>query len=105
MGNTSSGTNLNNEDMIVVAMRHLNDAHTLVDDCCCRATMAQDNLGGDLYLADFISLKEAMVVTRSNYLHLLADNDYILAVGGVYQGVLEGKEHEVDKLTRELVNT
>jgi hypothetical protein len=67
--------------------------------------MAQDNLGGDLSLVDFITLKEAMVVTRSNYLHLLADRDYILTVSGVYQGTLEGKEHEVDRLTRELVNT
>jgi hypothetical protein len=93
------------EDKIVVAMRHLDDTHTLVDDFCWRATMAQDSLGGDLSLAGFISLKEAMVVTRSNYLHLLADKDYLLAVGGVYQGALEGEEHEVDRLTRELVNT
>ena len=67
--------------------------------------MAQNNLGGDLSLVDFITLKEAMVVTRSNYLHLLADRDYILTVSGMYQGTLEGKEHEVDRLTRELVNT
>jgi hypothetical protein len=73
-------------------MRHLDDTHTLVADFCWRATMAQDNLGGDLSLADFITLKEAMVPTRSNYLHLLT-------VGGVYQGALKGKEHEVDKFT------
>jgi hypothetical protein len=62
-------------------------------------------LGGDLSLADFITLEEAMVVTRSNYLHLLIDRDYLLAVLVVYRGALEGKEHEVDRLTRELVNT
>ena len=67
--------------------------------------MAQDNLGRDLSLVDFITLKEAMVVTRSNYLHLLACRDYLLAVGGVYRGTLEGKKHEVDRVTRELVNT
>jgi hypothetical protein len=33
--------------------------------------MAQENLGGNISLADFITLKEAMVVIRSNYLHLL----------------------------------
>jgi hypothetical protein len=93
------------EDMIVAAMRHLDDTHTLVADFCWTTTMVQDNLGGDLSLVDFITLKEAMVVTRSNYLHLLADRDYLLAVSGVYQGALEGKEHEVDRLTRELVNT
>jgi hypothetical protein len=53
------------KDMIVAAMRHLDDTHTLVADFCWRATMAQDMLGGDFSLADFITLKEAMVVTRS----------------------------------------
>ena len=75
------------KDMIMASMKHLDDTHTLVDDFCWRATMAQDNLG-DISLADFISLKEAMVVTRSNYLHLLAYRDYLLAVSGVYQGAL-----------------
>jgi hypothetical protein len=89
----------------VAATRHLDDTHTLVADFCWMATMVQDNLGGDLSLVDFITLKEAMVVTRSNYLHLLAYSDYLLAVSGMYQGALEGKEHEVDRLTHELVNT
>jgi hypothetical protein len=93
------------KDMIVEAMRHLDDTHTLVVDFCWRATMAQDSLGGDLFVVDFITLKEAMVVTRSNYLHLLVDRDYLLTVGGVYQGALEGKEHEVDRPTHELLNT
>jgi hypothetical protein len=93
------------EDIIVAAMRHLDDTHTLAVDSCWTATMVQDILGGDLSLVDFITLKEAMVVTRSNYLHLLADRDYLLTVSDVYQGVLEGKEHEVDRLTREMVNT
>jgi hypothetical protein len=62
-------------------------------------------LGGDFFLVDFITLREAMVVIRSNYLHLLPDRVYLLAVSGVYWGALEGKEHEVDRLTRELVNT
>ena len=79
--------------------------HTLVAYFCSTTTMAHDNLGGDLSLVDFITLKEAMVVTRSNYLHLLADMDYILTMSGMYQGTLEGKEHEVDRLTRELMNT
>jgi hypothetical protein len=72
------------EDMIVAAMRHLDDTHTMMDDFCWRATMAQDSVGVDLSVTDFITLKEAMVVTRSNYLHLLADRDYLLTVGGVY---------------------
>jgi len=67
--------------------------------------MVQDKLGGDISLVYFITLKEAMVVTRYNHLHLLTDMDYLLTVSGVYQGALEGKEHEVDRLTRELVNT
>jgi hypothetical protein len=93
------------EDMIVAAMRHLDDTHTLVVDFCWRATMVQEILGGYISLMDFITLKEAMVVTRCNYPHLLVDRDYLLAVGGMYHGALEGKDNEVDRLTRELVNT
>jgi hypothetical protein len=70
--------------MIVVAMRHLNDTYTLVVNFCWRAIMAQDNLGGDISLADFITLKEAMVVTISNYLHLLLDMYYFITMFGVY---------------------
>jgi hypothetical protein len=90
------------ECMIVEAMRHFDATHTMVAECCWRATMAHDSLGGEFSIADFQTLKEAVVVMRSDYQHLLMDRDYLLAIGEMYHGVLEEKENEVEQIREEL---
>jgi hypothetical protein len=90
------------EDMIVAAIKHFEDTHTLVADCCWRASGSHDSLGGEPPLVDFQALREAVVVMKSNYLHLLSDRDHLLMLGEMYHDALKGKEEEVDRLTQEL---
>ena len=62
-------------------------------------------MGGEPPLGDFHVLIEAMVLMKSNYLHLLFDRDHLLMLGEMYHDVLKGKEEEVDIFTQELENT
>jgi chromosome segregation ATPase len=62
-------------------------------------------LGGEPPLVDFHALREAVVVMKSNYLHLLSDRDHLLMLGEMYHDVLKGKEEEVDRFNQELENT
>jgi hypothetical protein len=41
------------EDMIMAAIRHIDDTHALVEEYCWRATMAHDSLDGELAIDDF----------------------------------------------------
>jgi hypothetical protein len=48
---------------------------------------------------DFHTLKERLSMMRTNYHQLLADRDFLLRVGEIYQEALRGQELEVDRLT------
>jgi hypothetical protein len=93
------------ENMIVTSMRHRGDTHTLVANYYWRASRAHNSLGGEPPLADFQMLREAVVVIKSNYLHLLSDRDHLLMLREMYQDALKVKEEEVDRLTQELAIT
>jgi hypothetical protein len=67
----------------VVAMRHLDDTHTLVEGCCWRATMTQDSPSGEFSIEDFQTLRERVIVMKTNCEHLLMDRDYLLEIGDV----------------------
>jgi len=41
------------EDMIMAAIRHIDDTHALVAEYCWRATMAHDSLDGELAIDEF----------------------------------------------------
>jgi hypothetical protein len=90
------------EDMIVAAIKHFEDTHTLVADCCWKAPRTHDEFGGELSLAKFQALREALVVMKTNYLHLLSDRDHLLTLDEMYYGALKGKEEKVYKLTHDL---
>lgn len=62
-------------------------------------------MGGDIFVAKFQILREAVVVMRSHYHHILLDRDYILVIGEMYHGALEEREDKVDELTYDLENT
>ena len=88
--------------MIVEPMRHFDATHTMVAECCWRATVAQDSLGGKFSIVYFQTLKEAVVVMRFDYHHILMDIDYLIAIGEMYHGALEEKENEVEQIREEL---
>lgn len=91
-----------NEDMIIAAINHFDDTLKLMANYCWRILRTHKNLEGEFSLADFQALREALVVMKSNYLHLLLDRDHLLMLDEIYFHALKGKEEEVDKLTHEL---
>jgi len=72
------------EDMIVTTMRHIDEMHTFVVDCYWRVSGAHDSFLGEPPLAYFHKLREAMVVMKFNYLHLLSDRVHLLMLGEMY---------------------
>ena len=48
--------------------------------------------------------RERVTVIKTNYHHLFMDRYYLLEIGEMYYGVLEEKENEMDRITRELVS-
>jgi hypothetical protein len=93
------------EDMIMAAIKHIDDTHTLVVGYCWRDSMAHDSPYGGISIDDLYKLRERVTMMRANYQKLLMDKDYLLEVGDMYHRVLAEKESEVDKLTHELVRT
>jgi len=89
----------------VETIRHIDDTHALVAGYCWRASMAHDILDGEVSLDDFQTLRERVMVMRTDYQQLLMDRDYLLEVGEMYQRALREKETEVDRFTDELVST
>jgi hypothetical protein len=92
------------EDMIVKSIRHIDDTQTLVAEYCWKATMAQNSSDRDFTIEDLHTLRERVIVLRTNYHQLLMDRYYLLEVGEMYHGVLK-EETKVDRLTHELVST
>jgi hypothetical protein len=84
------------EDMIMATIRHIDDTYTMVAEYCWKAMMAQDSLDGDFSIEDFQTLKERVIVMRTNYQQLLLDRDYLLEVVKMYHGVVKKKETRVD---------
>jgi hypothetical protein len=93
------------EDMIMAAIRHIDDTHAMVAEYCWKATMARDSSDGEFSIEDFQTLRERVTMMRTDYQQLLMDRDYLLEVGERYHGALKEKETEVDRLTHELVST
>jgi len=91
-----------NEDMIIAALTHFDNTHRLMVDYCWKAQGRHKGIEGELSLVDLQVLKEALVVMKSNYVHLISDRDHLLNLDEIYFDVLRGKEDEVDKLTFEL---
>jgi hypothetical protein len=46
------------EDMIVEAMRHLNDTHAFMEGYFWRASVTHDNSGGEFSIEEFQTLRE-----------------------------------------------
>jgi hypothetical protein len=91
--------------MIMATTRCSDDTHALVARYYWRASMAQDSSVGVLAIDDFHTLRERVIVMRTNYQRLLMDMDYLLAIGEMYHRALREKEIEVVRLTHELVST
>jgi hypothetical protein len=70
--------------MIMEAIKHFQDTHTLVVNCCWKAPRTHDEFGGELSLAKFQALRETFVVMKTNYLHLLLDRYHLLALDEMY---------------------
>jgi hypothetical protein len=67
--------------------------------------MAHDSSDGEFTIEDFQTLRERVIVMKTNYQELLLDRDYLLEIGEMYHGALEEKESEMDQLTHDLVST
>jgi hypothetical protein len=91
--------------MIMTSTRCIDDTHTLVAGYCWRASMAHDSSDEKLAIDDFHTLRERVIVMRTDYQQLLMDRDYLLEVGEMYHRALREQEFEVDRLTHELVST
>ena len=89
----------------MVATRCIDDTHALVAGYSWRSSMAQDSLDGGLVIDDFHTLRERVIVMRSDYQQLLMDRDYLLEFGEMYHRALKEKGVEVDQITHELVST
>jgi hypothetical protein len=93
------------EVMIRAATRHIDDMHAVMADYCWRASVAQGSSDGGFAMDDFHTLRERVSVMRTDYHQLLANRDFLLRVGEIYQEALRGQELEVDRLTQELEST
>ena len=58
--------------------------------------MAQDSLDGGLFIDDFHTLRERVIVMRVDYQQLLMNRDYLLEVGEMYHRELREQEVEVE---------
>ena len=81
------------EDTIIATRKHFDETHNLIENWCSK----EEPLGthkefeGELSLVDFQVLREALVVMKSNYLHLLSDRDRILMLDDIYFDVIKMK--------------
>jgi hypothetical protein len=91
--------------MIIVATRRIDDMHTLMANCCWRASLAHDSSDEAFFVDDFHTLLEGMSVMRSDFQQLLTDRDYLLGIGEMYHRSLTEQELEMDRLTQELEST
>jgi hypothetical protein len=89
------------EYMIIAAIKHFDDTHKLLENCCWKEEPlgTLKKLEGELSHVDFHALKEALVVKKYNYLHLLSDRDHLPVLDDIDIDALKGKEEEVDKPT------
>ena len=86
---------------IMAAIRHFDDIHALVTHCCWRTRRTYDSLRGEPSLTDVQALREAVVVMKSNYLHI-SDRHHLLILDYMYHDALKEEEKEVDRITHEL---
>ena len=80
------------EGVVVASLTHFDHVHKMMAGLCWRA-LGNHNLH---------ELKEALVVVKSNYLHLLVDRDHFITLGEIYFDALKRKDDEVYELCREL---
>ena len=55
------------EDMIMVAIRRIDDTHAFVADYCWRASMSHDSSDGGFAMDDFHTLRERVTMMRVDY--------------------------------------
>jgi hypothetical protein len=83
-------------DMIMVATRCIDDMHTLMVDCCWKASLAHDSSNEAFFVDDFHTLLEGMSVMSSDFQQLLTDRDYLLGISETYHRALREQELEMD---------
>ena len=64
--------------------------------------MIDAHYDGNISIIEFHTLREAIVIMKQNYLHLLACRYYRFRWGCICYDLLRRKEPEVDELTHEL---
>jgi hypothetical protein len=91
--------------MIMATTRCIGYTHAFMEGYFWRPSMVQDSSDRGLVIDDFHTLRERVIVMRSEYQQLLRDRDYLLEVGKMYHRALREKEVEVDRFTHDLVST
>jgi hypothetical protein len=76
------------EDMIMIATRHSDDMHALLADYCWRASVAHGSSDEGFSMEDFHTLKERVLMMRTDYQQLLTNRDYLLRIGEMYHEAL-----------------
>jgi hypothetical protein len=74
--------------MIMVATRHSDDIHALMEDFCWRASVTHGSSDEGITMDDFHTLRERVSVMRIDYQQLLTDMDYLLRIGEMYHEAL-----------------
>jgi hypothetical protein len=91
--------------MIMAATRRSDDMHALMGDYFWRASVAHGSSDEGFSMDDFHTLRERVLMMRTDYQQLLTDRDYLLRIDEMYHEALREKELEVDRLTQELEST
>lgn len=81
-----------NEDQIDAAIRQFDDTFQLMAKYCWRIPGLQNTSEGGLSLEGFHALREALMMTKTNYLQSLSDIDHLLQLGETYYDALKGKK-------------
>jgi hypothetical protein len=91
--------------MIMASTRRSDDMHALMADYCWRASLARGSSDEGFAMDEFHTLRERVLMMRTDYQQLLTDRNYLLRIGEMYHKALREQELEVDRLTQELEST
>lgn len=86
------------EEMVEAALNHFDQVQKIMVRMCWRVLRHYDGSEEGPSLDDLHVLKEALVVVKTNYLHLLMDRDHLLALDEIYFDVLRQKDNDMGKI-------
>ena len=80
------------------SMKHFVDTNALVTRCCWKYSV--EELEGESFIEEFISLKEGMVKMKERYMKLLSERNYLLMVVKMYHCAFNKEANESERIHR-----